>query len=85
MPLAFELSPEDWQRIYDGLRYLGRDLLWEEMDRCPAMAEHWPSAQAVDPNGTDGGHGGAHRRDGTISLGEFSLKGAPGRRKEGSA
>lgn len=54
MPLQHpELSPDDWRRIVDALRYLGRDLhhrsfavsddrrrfLWEEMDRCLNLAE----------------------------------------------
>lgn len=54
MPLHHpELSPDDWRRIVDALRYLGRDLhhrsfavsddrrrlLWEEMDRCLNLAE----------------------------------------------
>ena len=48
-----ELSPDDWRRIVDALRYLGRDLhhrsfavsddrrrlLWEEMDHCLNLAE----------------------------------------------
>jgi predicted dithiol-disulfide oxidoreductase (DUF899 family) len=48
-----QFSPEDWRRIRDALRHLGRDLhhrsyevtaqrrelLWEEMDRCLALAE----------------------------------------------
>ena len=47
------LTPADWRRICDALRYLGRDLhhrsfavtserrqlLWEEMDRCLELAE----------------------------------------------
>ena len=54
MTLSTEpLSPEDWRRICDALRYLGRDLhhrsfsvtaerrqlLWEEMDHCLALAD----------------------------------------------
>jgi predicted dithiol-disulfide oxidoreductase (DUF899 family) len=48
-----ELTPDDWRRIRDALRYLGRDLhhrsfavtserrelLWEEMDRCLELAD----------------------------------------------
>jgi hypothetical protein len=48
-----DLSPADWRRICDALRYMGRDLhhrsfavtserrrlLWEEMDHCLALAE----------------------------------------------
>ena len=48
-----QLSPDDWRRILDALRYLGRDLhhrsfavsddrrrlLWEEMDHCLNLAE----------------------------------------------
>ena len=47
------LTPADWRRICDALRYLGRDLhhrsfavtaerrqlLWEEMDRCLELAD----------------------------------------------
>lgn len=47
------LGPDDWRRIRDALLYLGRDLhhrsfavsasrrelLWQEMDRCLALAE----------------------------------------------
>ena len=46
-------SPDDWLRLRDALRYVGRDLhhrsfavdaqrrelLWQEMDRCLALAE----------------------------------------------
>jgi hypothetical protein len=59
MTLASELSPDDWRRICDALRYLGRDLhhrcfavgperrelLWEEMDRCLNLADRL--AQAI--------------------------------------
>jgi hypothetical protein len=52
-PHHSELSPDDWRRIVDALRYLGRDLhhrsfavsddrrrlLWEEMDSCVNLAE----------------------------------------------
>jgi len=48
-----ELHADDWRRLRDALRYQGRDLhhrsyavdarrrqlLWEEMDRCLALAE----------------------------------------------
>jgi hypothetical protein len=47
------LEPDDWRRIREALRYLGRDLhhrsfsvssdrrelLWQEMDRCLALAD----------------------------------------------
>ena len=50
---AAALEPDDWRRIRDALLYLGRDLhhrsfavhasrrelLWQEMDRCLALAE----------------------------------------------
>ena len=50
---APDLQSDDWRRIRDALRYLGRDLhhrsfavsaerrslLWEEMDRCLLLAE----------------------------------------------
>ncbi|MEY4354712.1 MAG: hypothetical protein RLZZ609_2953 [Cyanobacteriota bacterium] len=53
MTLPPDLSPDDWRRICAALRYLGRDLhhrsfsvsperrelLWEEMDRCLALAD----------------------------------------------
>lgn len=49
-----ELNPDDWRRIRQALEYLARDLhhrsfavsadrrqlLWDEMDRCLALAEH---------------------------------------------
>jgi hypothetical protein len=55
-----EFTPNDWRRICDALRYLGRDLhhrsfsvtaerrklLWEEMDQCLALADRISSAQA---------------------------------------
>ena len=51
--LGFEANLEDWQRIRAALLYMGRDLqhrsfavsaerrplLWEEQDRCLALAE----------------------------------------------
>jgi hypothetical protein len=59
MTLAPDLSPDDWRRICDALRYIGRDLhhrsfsvsserrelLWEEMDRCLNLADRL--AQAI--------------------------------------
>ncbi|MFM7269000.1 MAG: hypothetical protein ACKOZT_10510 [Cyanobium sp.] len=60
------LSDADWLRIRDALRYVGRELhhrsfavneqrralLWEEMDRCLALAERieavCPPSGAVD-------------------------------------
>jgi len=53
------LSPDDWRRICDALRYLGRDLhhrsfavtaerrelLWQEMDRCLELADRLSSTQ----------------------------------------
>jgi hypothetical protein len=58
-----ELSPDDWRRICDALRYMGRDLhhrsfavtadrrelLWQEMDRCFALADQ--VAPATDRDG----------------------------------
>lgn len=52
-PSTAQLNSEDWRRIADALRYLGRDLhhrsfavtperralLWEEMDRCLELAD----------------------------------------------
>lgn len=57
-----ELAPDEWRRICDALRYLGRDLhhrsfsvtperrelLWQEMDQCLALADRISSVQ-VDP------------------------------------
>lgn len=68
MTLPTELTPDDWRRICDALRYLGRDLhhrsfavsaerrelLWEEMDRCLALAERVAEEQLSgggDPSG----------------------------------
>jgi len=48
-----DLTPDDWRRIADALRYLGRDLhhrsfsvtaerrqlLWAEMDQCLSLAD----------------------------------------------
>jgi len=56
-PLA--LGPDDWLRIRDALRYAARDLhhrsfavnaprralLWEEMDRCLALADRIAACQ----------------------------------------
>lgn len=69
MTLSTEpLSPEDWQRICDALRYLGRDLhhrsfsvtaerrqlLWEEMDHCLALADRLSAAQPLAPEPSTG-------------------------------
>ena len=57
------LSPDDWRRIVDALRYLGRDLhhrsfavtaerrqlLWAEMDRCLALGDRLADAAGDDP------------------------------------
>ncbi len=56
------LSSDDWRRIVDALRYLGRDLhhrsfavtaerrqlLWAEMDRCLALADRLADAAGAD-------------------------------------
>ena len=56
------LSSDDWRRIVDALRYLGRDLhhrsfavtaerrqlLWAEMDRCLALADRLADAAGDD-------------------------------------
>ena len=61
------LTPADWRRICDALRYLGRDLhhrsfavtserrelLWEEMDRCLELADRL-CAQLPDEPMADG-------------------------------
>jgi hypothetical protein len=58
------LSLADWQRISDALRYLGRDLhhrsfavsperrelLWQEMDRCLALADRLAEALLEEPD-----------------------------------
>ena len=55
---SHELSSADWRRICDALRYLGRDLhhrsfsvtaerrelLWQEMDQCLALADRLSDA-----------------------------------------
>ncbi len=60
-PTSPALTPADWHRICDALRYLGRDLhhrsfavtserrelLWAEMDRCLELADQL-SAQLPD-------------------------------------
>ena len=57
-PVA-QLTADDWRRIGDALRYLGRDLhhrsfsvtsdrrelLWEEMDRCLELADRLSGAR----------------------------------------
>ena len=63
-PLDPQLSPDDWRRIVDALRYLGRDLhhrsfavsddrrrlLWEEMDHCLNLAERLQQEIGADDN-----------------------------------
>jgi hypothetical protein len=65
-PTSTELTPADWRRICDALRYLGRDLhhrsfavtserrelLWAEMDRCLELADRL-SAQLPDEHMAD--------------------------------
>ena len=60
MTLPTELTPDDWRRICDALRYLGRDLhhrsfavsaerrelLWEEMDRAWPWRSGWPRSSS---------------------------------------
>ncbi|MEI6616409.1 MAG: hypothetical protein WCL59_07495 [Cyanobium sp. ELA507] len=61
-------SADDWLRIRDALRYVGRDLhhrsfavdaqrrelLWQEMDRCLALAERIETTCPLpDPAGGD--------------------------------
>ena len=74
MTLPTELTPDDWRRICDALRYLGRDLhhrsfavsaerrelLWEEMDRCLALAERVAEEQ-LSGGGDLSGWGGESR------------------------
>ncbi|AFY27945.1 hypothetical protein [Cyanobium gracile] len=71
---APDLAPDDWRRLRDALRYQGRDLhhrsyavdsrrrelLWEEMDRCLALADrierHLEVVGALDAlDGADAG------------------------------
>ena len=66
MTHTHDLNPDDWRRICHALRYLGRDLhhrsfsvsadrrelLWEEMDRCLALADRLAEASAeAEPDG----------------------------------
>jgi hypothetical protein len=67
---APELKSDDWRRIRDALRYLGRDLhhrsfavsaerrslLWEEMDRCLQLADRLEGA-CGDGQEQPSGHG----------------------------
>jgi hypothetical protein len=61
-------SPDDWLRIRDALRYVARDLhhrsfavdaqrrelLWQEMDRCLALAERIETTCPLpEPAGAD--------------------------------
>lgn len=62
MPIA-SFSADDWLRIRDALRYVGRDLhhrsfavtdrrrelLWAEMDRCLALADRIEAAFPPPP------------------------------------
>lgn len=67
------LSPDDWLRIRDALRYVGRDLhhrsfavaahrrelLWAEMDRCLALADRIEAAiRPSEPASPEGGGAG---------------------------
>ena len=71
----FCLEPDDWRRIRDALRYLGRDLhhrsyavhgsrrelLWQEMDQVLALADRLEQQQLL-PREADGlSLGGTHR------------------------
>jgi len=61
------LSPDDWRRICDALRYLGRDLhhrsfavtaerralLWAEMDSCLELADRLSSTQLPEGDQED--------------------------------
>jgi len=64
-----DVDADDWRRIRDALRYMGRDLyhrsfavtcerrdlLWEEMDRCLGLADRLDQALSTleDPMGPD--------------------------------
>jgi hypothetical protein len=62
-----DLSPDDWRRIVEALRYLGRDLhhrsfavsddrrrlLWEEMDQCLALAKRLQEQIGDDDDSPD--------------------------------
>ena len=70
MGKAPQLDADDWRRIHQALRYLARDLhhrsfavdaqrrelLWQEMDRCLALADRIEATCALPeptPAGTD--------------------------------
>ena len=69
--LPADLSPDDWLLIRDALRYMGRDLhhrsyavsaerrhlLWEEMDRCLALADQVASLPSVCSERGEGASG----------------------------
>jgi hypothetical protein len=62
VPPPGDLQSDDWRRICDALRYMGRDLyhrsfavscerrdlLWQEMDACLALAERLTEQGAAD-------------------------------------
>lgn len=64
MGLDSDLTADDWRRIRDALRYLGRDLhhrsyavgperrelLWEEMDRCLDLADRLSDERLSEGN-----------------------------------
>ncbi len=64
---SHELSADDWRRICDALRYLGRDLhhrsfavtperrelLWEEMDHCLELADRLNRSQMAPADQVD--------------------------------
>jgi hypothetical protein len=66
-PAPPPFSPDDWLRIRDALRYVGRDLhhrsyavadhhrplLWEEMDRCLALADRIEAADLTAGAGAE--------------------------------
>jgi len=45
-----QLSADDWRRIGDALRDLGRALLWQEMDRCLELANRITDALEDEPD-----------------------------------
>ena len=61
--VGFAVEAEDWRRIRDALRYQARDLhhrsfavhgsrrelLWQEMDRCLALADRLESLLSTSP------------------------------------
>jgi hypothetical protein len=66
-PSPSDLTNDDWRRICEALRYLGRDLhhrsfavsaerrelLWQEMDHCLALADRLRALCPPEPGADD--------------------------------